>query len=149
MSRRPPAHTRTGNLIDAPDESALFAVNPCPRAALLPKKDVDYSDEDGRLYWNAMEHEALRAWVEKSAVLSEVVRESYDKDSNYLFFVKQSKTQRENKEAFTLPDEGGQVTLTHAKHPDISLLARVLRVGNSSSSYTARSVRWMLVSGSA
>jgi hypothetical protein len=142
---RPPKHTRTGKLLDAPDESALYAFNPCPRAALLPKKDLDYTDEGGRQYWDAMEHESLRAWVEKSAVLSEVVQDSYDKDSNFLFFVKQSKTQKENKEAFTLPDEGEQVTLTHAKHPDISLLARVLRVGNSSSSYTARSVRWMLV----
>lgn len=147
MSRATPRISTTGKSLDSPEDSELFSLNPCPRAALLPK-NPDFKDETGRHYWDAMEHKSLREWVEKSVVLSEVVQDSYEKDSNFLFFVKQSKAQKENKEAFTLPDEGEQVTLTRTKFKnadDFSMLTSVLRVGNSSSSYTARSVRWILV----
>lgn len=143
------AHTRTGLLLYDQSKSALYGVNPCPPSSYFTKLKHDYEDADGRHYWDAMEHDKLRAWVEDSPILSEILREQYDKDVHYLFFVKKSKSQTGNSESFTLAEEGEGVTLTNVKDEDKpEQLVQVLNVGqNNSAGYKARSIRWMLARG--
>jgi hypothetical protein len=145
MSRQFPAMaTRTGKPIFSPAESDLYSKNAAPPTKLLPR-NWDFVDAQGNFFWDGRASDVLSEWMSVS-VIRELISESYNADTDTVLFVRQNAEQKKDNAVFVLPDEG-LLTLfarnTLAVHTCV-----VLDVGDrASTSYKARTVRWMLVRG--
>jgi hypothetical protein len=146
MARQFPAKaTRTGKPIFAPAESDLYSKNAAPPTKLLPR-NWDFIDADGHKYWDGRASDVLSEWMSVS-VIRELISDNYNAETDTVLFVRQSAEQKKDNAVFTLADSGDSLTLfarnTLAVHTCV-----VLDVGDrASTSYKARTVRWMLVRG--
>ncbi len=135
------AITRTGKIIYDPRASDLYAVNPCPPVKLLPKR-CDFKDKAGNCFFNVAKNKKLQAWAESSPLMDLIAGELQENDT--LFFVRQNPERK--KEGEELPDEGS--LLLQSTADDEVSIGQIVAVGDhTTSSYTARSVVWMLVRG--
>jgi len=145
MARQFPAKaTRTGKPIFAPAESDLYSKNAAPPTKLLPR-NYDFVHAEGNRYFDGRASDTLSEWMSVS-VIRDLISENYNADTDTVLFVRQSAEQKKDNAVFVLPDEG-LLTLfacnTLAVHTCV-----VLDVGDrASTSYKARTVRWMLVRG--
>jgi len=145
MAREFPAKaTRTGKPIYAPAESDLYSKNAAPPVKLLPR-DWDFVDADGQRYWDARAHDSLSEWV-KTSIIRDLIAEQYNSATDTVFFVRQSAEQKQDNAVFTM-QEDGLLTL-YARTTLAVHTCSILEVGDrASTSYKARSVRWLLARG--
>ncbi len=137
------AITRTGKLKYDQKASDLYARNPCPQVKFLPKKH-QFKDESGNHYHSVFDNKRLREWAESSPLLDMIAGELGKGDA--LFFVRQNPERKKEGEEFLLADEGS--LLLQSTADDELSIGQIVAVGDhTTSSYTARSVVWMLVRG--
>ena len=146
MARQFPAMaTRTGKPIFSPAESDLYSKNAAPPTKLLPR-NWDFIDAAGHKYWDGRASDVLSEWMSVS-VIRELISDNYKADTDTVLFVRQSAEQKKDNAVFTLADSGDALTL-FARNTLAAHTCVVLDVGDrASTSYKARSVRWLLVRG--
>jgi hypothetical protein len=121
-------------------DSALYLINPCPPARVLPKI-CDWFDENGNKYYNAQKSDKLRPWAESESMQAKAG--VWMSAGDVLFFVKQNKEAR-GRAGFVLPVEGSLELSAGAT----TVVGTIVAVGDAAAqNYKARSVRWMLVRG--
>lgn len=136
--------TKTGKPKYAPTQSALYSVNACPPVRYLGKLKFDYVDASGNRYYDVLKADHLKQWLNES-ILKDLIAESYDADADTVFFVRQGEESKKDCAVFTLPDAGEAITL-YTRNGAVAHTGVIADVGQrSSTSYTARGVRWMLV----
>jgi hypothetical protein len=144
--------TKTGKPLYKPNESDLYQVNPCPPASYLPIQ-CDYTDDSGRKYWLVSpSRPKLFEWLNNSPLI-DMITPVFDTEKDMLFFVQRSKESSANHAVFVLTEEGDELILLPAKRKKksdrettTSLSVSVRCNGqSSSSSYTARTIRWTIV----
>jgi len=145
MARQFPAKaTRTGKPLSAPSESDLYSKNAAPGVRLLPR-DWDFVDADGQRYWDARAHDSLTEWI-KTSIICDLIADQYNSATDTVFFVRQSAEQKQDNAVFTM-QEDGLLTL-YARNTLAVHTCSILEVGDrASTSYKARSVRWLLARG--
>jgi hypothetical protein len=144
VNEHPEQVTRTGKRVNYPTQSDLYAENPSPPVRFFGKLACDYFDDDGNMYWDAFAHDKLAGWVKESC-LHELIEHEFQAATDTVFFVRQSADAKSERQVFTLPDSGSTLRLyTKTNHSIVERM--VISIGlRTSSSYSARSVRWMLV----
>lgn len=143
--------TRKGKPLFDPQQSDIYSVNPCPPVLFLGRKECQFVDDEGCMYWDALADAQLRAWVEKSSLLGLVAHQSdvveNEKSEDRLFFIRQDAQSKKDKAVWVLPDVNSELTL-HAKTNLTASRCVVKDVGQrKTASYSARAVNWILVTG--
>jgi hypothetical protein len=82
--------TRTVKAVLSPN-SALYLINPCPPARVLPMH-FDFLDEHGNKYYNAFKSDKLRPWAESESMRAKTG--PWKEEGDVLFFVRQTQDAR-------------------------------------------------------